>query len=784
LSPRGKERPKTGSAVLLQVAIVLVCFLASFLALFVVHLRVGAVTEITAEAVVTKPDNVAIYSTLIGPPGGSGMGEITWSGLRPEELEQLARALGEEATVGGFTMMRESPGGPGLQWVNYMGVTPEYFQIMGLKLAAGRLPAAPGECVLGSAVEGAIPTGPSGLYSHPRLLEGPLHVVGHLQPADGPVAPVLPGASMYQVKLVDSLVLTWRDVPEVTRSVGPPYPPSGLFVLLEPKGGRSGAVVERARGLILGWYPEAKIHVGVGSTLRMVLSEVKGRFEVYQSYVTAGFLLLVCVMVASLVLYDVVRNWRAIAVRRCLGAARSDIWAAQARGPLAASVVGAVGGAAVCEFAGPSLCGALGLPWGTVNAWLGVLVSVLGLALLATVVASLRATSVPPRAGLSGPTLTLRRRRVDARKILAGAGAAIAVGCLVVVVSSGRSGMTYLESLLRAGGAQTAVVRSPLGDGEASSAAFALLSQGLPSYEVALQTVASCSIRRPGESRSVDASVYAVKGPFLNIRGFELSESLSSGEAPDRDWAYLGATLAAELFGAADPLGSHVSVGGKDLIVTGVLGRRPDFLVDPVSDRDRSLIVPFESVADVPIFSVQTGAPEVWIAVPHAVAMSEGLAAIGALLPADLGAEVEALQTGFQALERTRRASNALLLGLAISGLLVAALAVSTCFIVLARERSRETAIRRAVGATHLHVFRSAISEAGVLGLVAGLGGAGAGWLLSLVACRSQAWPDPTYPEVLLLAVAASVLVTTLPTLPLVAGGLGRPLQEELRREE
>jgi putative ABC transport system permease protein len=145
---------------------------------------------------------------------------------------------------------------------------------------------------------------------------------------------------------------------------------------------------------------------------------------------------------------------------------------------------------------------------------------------------------------------------------------------------------------------------------------------------------------------------------------------------------------------------------------------------------------------------------------------------------------VEALQTGFQTLERTRRTSNALLLGLALSGLLVAALAVSTCFIVLARERSRETAIRRAVGATHLDIFRAVLREAGVLGLTAGLIGAAGGWVLSLIACRSQAWPDPNYPGVLLLAVVAAILVTTLPTLPLVAGGRGRPLQEELRGEE
>jgi hypothetical protein len=103
----------------LQAAIALACLLASFLAAIVVHLQVGVVTQIAATATVSRPDNIAIHSLI------TESGYPTWFGLRPEELAELAATLADDANVAGFTQWLEAIGPGELQWMYYVGVTPE-----------------------------------------------------------------------------------------------------------------------------------------------------------------------------------------------------------------------------------------------------------------------------------------------------------------------------------------------------------------------------------------------------------------------------------------------------------------------------------------------------------------------------------------------------------------------------------------------------------------------------------------------------------------------------------
>ncbi len=758
----------------MQAAIALACLLASFLAAIVVHLQAGVVTQIAATATVSRPDNIAIHSLI------TESGYPTWFGLRPEELAELAATLADDANVAGFTQWLEAIGPGELQWMYYVGVTPEYFGIMGLRLRDGRLPLNPGECVLGAAIASAMPANIYGKHEYPTLSSA-LTVVGHLQATSGPAAPAPPHCQVWHKTSADVFVFAWRDNPCVRSPIGRPYTPTGLHILLEPKGDRPGLVLDRALEMVKNWYPEAKIDVAVGSTLQITLDQVRGQLESHYSYLTAGFVAVVCFMVANLVLYNVARDWRSISIRRCLGATRFDIWARQAGAPLAAVVAGTAVGMVASAVWGPGLSRALGLPWGESSAFL-VPPAVIGLAALSTLGASLRATSVPPRAGLRGPLVSFRARRVDIRKVLAGGTLAIAVASLLVVTVCGRSGMAHIESVLASSGERTVLVSPPLGGDEASAAMFSLLTDRLPSsHGVVRQALVQVPVRT--SAAAVEAPVYAVQGSFLEVRGWSLSSKGGRGGKPGARTCYIGAGLAKELFPGVNPIGEEVVIAGRSFIIDGVVQKRPDEMIDLVSDRDRSLVAPLDSVSDLPHFRTRSAAPEIWVALPSSVPMAEGLERVRAELADFPDTEVQSLLTGVHTLEAVRRAGNVFLLGLSVCGLLVAGLAVSACFVALSRERRRDTAIRRIVGARWQDTLPATAREVVSLCLASSVLGVGLGMAAAFVLCRVQGWPERLYWDLALLALAAAAVIV----LPVAAtswmAGRGT-LREQLRIEE
>ncbi len=729
-----------------------------------------------------------------------------WDGLTAEQLSQLAATLGDEARVAGFTWVLQigGPGpassrsetgtGPGDErpLLCYIGVTSNYFALMGLRLADGRLftETSVGECVLGSAVSAVAPT-VNGKHSFLPLVPAELSVVGTLAQAEGNVIPTGPGW-LWEFP-VDLCVFTLPgQVPAIVGTAVPILPPTGTFALIQPLGDNPGEIIDRARDLIASWYPRHEVLVTKGGLGRVVLEGAQRRLEAYFAAVTVAFLLLACLTMANLVLYDVVRNWRALGIRRAVGASRVQIWSGLVGGALAACLAGSLVGMALALATGRWVATALGFGWST--NWLApVMVGVIVLlGALSAGLGSLRATRAFPRSSFVGARVDLGGWRLDLRRVLAGLSVAVAVGGLVLVLGAGAAGQAYLTAYLRAAGERTMTVRGGDPAGAGVARAYERLRTSLSSgYAVALQSTMTAGVSIDGDSPLITASVYVVDGSFFEVRGFDLEAdsgadgTLSAGAAGNSG-AYLGSDLARKLYGGdgQSARGQALFVDGQAFRVMGVLADRPTTAVDPVLDRDWSAILRLADVRGLPSYPVGATRPEIWLVPPEGVTVEEAARDVTALVGAEEGLVVRPLIEEVATLRRARQAANLALLLLAAGGLVLGGLGVSAFFFSHSVEQAREDAVRRSLGATKRHVFLRVIRQAAVLGLVAGVVGYALGSLAALAACAAQGWPSPLNASLGFW----SVLVAGLLAVGAAAGpalqASGQSLGTVLRREE
>ena len=210
--------------------------------------------------------------------------------------------------------------------------------------------------------------------------------------------------------------------------------------------------------------------------------------------------------------------------------------------------------------------------------------------------------------------------------------------------------------------------------------------------------------------------------------------------------AVLGQSLAEELFGATDPIGQTVNVGGTKLRVIGVFEQRGlvsgvDFdsqLYTPISvvfqkftpsrfariigDRVRMIYVEVESPENVESAIQQIG---LLLAKRHEVSLEE----------ADF--TITTQQDIIQTQEATTSAFRNLLAWVAGVSLIVGGIGIMNIMLVSVTERTREIGIRQAVGAAPTDIRWQFLTEAVVLSLAGGaigvLAGVAGTWLFGAV---------------------------------------------------
>jgi len=246
--------------------------------------------------------------------------------------------------------------------------------------------------------------------------------------------------------------------------------------------------------------------------------------------------------------------------------------------------------------------------------------------------------------------------------------------------------------------------------------------------------------------------VLAADRDLLAVTGGRLATGLWHDEATaEFPAAVLGADVAARL--AITEIGSQIVIGGQSFTVIGIL--------DPVPlapELDGSALISEEIAA---ARFGYTGHPTT----VYERSTDESVAAVRELLPATVNpaapeeVDVSRPSDALAAKYAADTTFAGLLLGLGSVALLVGGVGVANTMIISVLERRREIGLRRALGATRAHIRKQFLTEAVLLTLVGGIGGALLGLAVTAVFAAVNGWLFALSPLVLVAAVTVTVVI-------------------------
>ena len=189
----------------------------------------------------------------------------------------------------------------------------------------------------------------------------------------------------------------------------------------------------------------------------------------------------------------------------------------------------------------------------------------------------------------------------------------------------------------------------------------------------------------------------------------------------------LGPDTAAELFGAADPVGQSLSYNGVRLEVIGVLTNLSSS--EEASNNDLA-VVPLSTYAQRLVGGANRGSvssiyvkasSEHTLSAAYQEANTLLMNAHGITTPANADFSIATQQSILQAATSVDDTLTVMLAGIAVISLLVGGIGVMNIMLVSVTERVREIGVRKAIGARPALIRRQFLVEASVLGLAGGV---------------------------------------------------------------
>jgi len=265
-----------------------------------------------------------------------------------------------------------------------------------------------------------------------------------------------------------------------------------------------------------------------------------------------------------------------------------------------------------------------------------------------------------------------------------------------------------------------------------------------------------------------DVEVVGVMTGFPKVRDYALAEGrFFTVEENERKakLAVLGATIAKDLFGSADPIGQTIGVDSTKLTVIGVMSEKG---VVGNTDFDSRVYIPIRIVFQkfTPVRFGGDRIRQILVKASRAEDMSSvmdqiqtALAARRDVDPAELNVRLLTQQDIIAAAGSTTEAFRDLLAWVAGVSLIVGGIGIMNIMLVTVTERTREIGLRQALGARPGDVQRQFLLEAVGLSLVGGLAGVLLGVGGSYVFGRLGTLPTVIVPASIPLAFGAAVAV-------------------------
>ncbi|MBI2317335.1 MAG: ABC transporter permease [Betaproteobacteria bacterium] len=240
----------------------------------------------------------------------------------------------------------------------------------------------------------------------------------------------------------------------------------------------------------------------------------------------------------------------------------------------------------------------------------------------------------------------------------------------------------------------------------------------------------NADVKHAGKSRRV--TLYGVGPDFARA----LQMRVAVGEfLPQEDprsaraLAVLGSKVARELFGADNPLGGRVRVGGERYRVVGVMQSKGQILG---FDLDDTVFIPVVRALDM--FNRES-LQEIHVTYEPTAPLAEVEEGIKRILTARHGAEDYTVTPQQKMLEVFGTVLDAITFAVAAIGgisLVVGGVGILTILTIAVAERTAEIGLLRAIGATQRRILLLFLGEAALLAAAGGAAGLALGWAIAL----------------------------------------------------
>ena len=367
------------------------------------------------------------------------------------------------------------------------------------------------------------------------------------------------------------------------------------------------------------------------------------------------------------------------------------------------------------------------------------------------------------------------------RSALTMLGIVIGVGAVLVMIGVGAGAQQRVEEQIRALGSNLLLVMSgartqggvrlALGSGQTLSEDDAIaINREIP------EALAAPALRGGAQviwgNANWSTQIYGTTPEYLEARewpiaagrGFEPSEVSGAGKV-----CLIGATVARQLFGSADPIDQVIRIKRVPFTVIGVLETKGQSLMG--TDQDDIIIVPIATARGRVLGSAtqakQRAVSTIWVKAAEGYDTKLVEEQVRALLRQrhrlQPGTEddfsLRNLQEVMSAQEASSRVLALLLAAVASVSLLVGGIGIMNIMLVSVTERTREIGLRMALGARTRDILGQFLVEAVTLSLIGGLVGVGLGLAASLAVGSFLGWQVLLSPAAIGLAVAFAFVI-------------------------
>jgi putative ABC transport system permease protein len=252
--------------------------------------------------------------------------------------------------------------------------------------------------------------------------------------------------------------------------------------------------------------------------------------------------------------------------------------------------------------------------------------------------------------------------------------------------------------------------------------------------------------------------------PLVSGRTFEPAEMAGAAKV-----ALIGATVAKQLFGAADPLDQSIRIKRVPFTIIGVLDVKGQSMMG--TDQDDLILVPIKTARSRVLGTASAARNRtvgtIWVKAADGIDTKIIEEQVRALLRqrhriqagGDDDFSLRNLQEVMAAQEASSRVLALLLAAVASVSLLVGGIGIMNIMLVSVTERTREIGLRMAVGARTRDILGQFLVEAVTLSLIGGLIGVALGMGTSLAIAELAGWRIVISPQAVGLAVAFAFVI-------------------------